>query len=116
MCRSDLHAFIPFALTHTCIWIPHISAAGEQLLAMWCWLCALVAQMCADGWQAMLACAPLTCMLCFLLPYPTHLSGSRLILQDVSERLAARHVVLVMCPSLPRCVLIAGRLCWHVPL
>ena len=54
--------------------------------------------MCVDGWLAMLACAPLTCLLCFRLPYPTHASGSRLILQRVSDRLPARHVVLVMCP------------------
>ena len=45
----------------------------------------------------MLACAPLTTLLCFLSPYPTHASGSLLILQAVSDRLAARHVVLVMC-------------------
>ena len=52
------------------------------------------------GWLSMLACAPLTCLLCLFLPYPTHLSGSILILQHVSDRLAARHVVLVMCPVL----------------
>ena len=58
---------------------------------------------------AMLACATLTCLLCFLLPsYPTHASGSLLILQLVSDRLAARNVVLVMCPPLPRCVMLAG--------
>ena len=49
-------------------------------------------------WPAMLACAPLTSLLCFLLPYPTHAFGPRLILQGVSDRLAARHVVYVMCP------------------
>ena len=52
----------------------------------------------ADGWLAMLACAPPTRLLCFLLPYPTYASGSLLLLQHVSDRLAARHVVLVMCP------------------
>ena len=33
----------------------------------------------------------------FLSPYPTHASGSLLLLQPVSDWLAARHVVLVMC-------------------
>ena len=46
----------------------------------------------------MLPCAPLTTLLCFLSPYPTHASGSLLILQLVSDWLAARNVVLVMCP------------------
>jgi hypothetical protein len=78
---------------------------------MWCWLCALAAQLCADGWQAMLACAPLTCMLCFLTPNTTHASGSIVILQGVIDWQAAHHVVLVMCPPSPRCVLMAGRLC-----
>ena len=55
--------------------------------------------MCADGWPAMLACAPLTCLLCFLSPNTTHASGSILNLQRVSDPLAARHVVLVTCPS-----------------
>jgi hypothetical protein len=63
----------------------------------------------------MLACAPLTSLLCFPLPYPTHASGSILILQLVSDRLACRHVVYDYVP-LPRCVLMAGWLCWHVPL
>jgi hypothetical protein len=57
------------------------------LPAIWGWLFALVAQMCDAGRQAMLACAPLTCLLCFLLPYPTHASGSILLLQGVSDRL-----------------------------
>ena len=61
-------------------------------------LCALVAQMCAAGWLAMLACAPLTSLHCFLSPYPTHAFGSFLFLQQVSDRLAALHVVLVVCP------------------
>ena len=61
-------------------------------------LCALVAQMCDAGWLAMLACAPLTSLLCFLSPYPTHASASLLILQVVSNRLAACHVVYVMRP------------------
>ena len=65
------------------------------------WYCSIVAQMCADGWPAMLACAPLTCVICFILPYPTHASGSLLVLQRVSDRLAARHVVLVVCPRCP---------------
>jgi hypothetical protein len=56
----------------------------------------------------MLACAPLTCLLFFLMPYPTHASGSILILQLVSDQLAARHVVYDMCPRLLRCVLMAG--------
>ena len=68
---------------------------------MWCMLCALVAQMCADDWLAMLACAPLTRLLCFLSPYPTHASGSLLIVQLVSDWLASRHVVYVMCPRCP---------------
>ena len=54
----------------------------------------------------MLACAPLTCLLRFLLPYPTHASGSLLNLQWVSDQLAARHVVYVMSPPCP--VLMAG--------
>ena len=36
----------------------------------------------------------------FLSPYPTHASGSLLLLQPVSDWLAAHHVVLVMCPVL----------------
>ena len=68
---------------------------------MLCMLCALVAQMCADGWPAMVACAPLTCLLCFRLPYPTHASGSLLILQLVSDQLGACNVVLVMRPRCP---------------
>jgi hypothetical protein len=48
----------------------------------------------------MLACAPLTCLLCFLSPYPTHASGSLLFLQRVSDLLPFRHVVCVMCPQL----------------
>jgi hypothetical protein len=72
----------------------------DLLPALWYWLCALVAQMCAAGCLAMLACAPLTCLLCILLPYPAHASGSLLILQLVSDWLAARHVVLFMCPLL----------------
>jgi hypothetical protein len=71
-------------------------------------LCALVAQMCDAGWPAMPACAPLTSPLCFLLPYPTHASGSLLILQLVSDWLAALHVVYVMCPIFFHCVLLAG--------
>ena len=88
-------------------------------------LCALVAQMCDAGWLAMLACAPLTCLHCFLSPNPTHASGSLPFLQQVSDRLAARHVVLVVCPRctdvcfcrpcgvyyvplLPRCVMLVG--------
>ena len=67
---------------------------------MWCMLCALVAQMCAD-WLAMLPCAPLTRLLCFLPPYPTHATGSILSLQHVSDQLAARHVVYVMCSCCP---------------
>ena len=73
------------------------------LPAMWEWLFALVAQMCADGWQAMLACAPLTCLLCFLTPNTTDASGSLLILQGVSDWQSARHgvLVLVVCPRCP---------------
>ena len=52
-------------------------------------LCALVAQMCDAGWLAMLACAPLTCLLCFLSPNTAHAFGSLLCLQWVSDRLAA---------------------------
>jgi hypothetical protein len=36
--------------------------------------------------------------ICFLSPYPTHASGSHLIVQLVSDRLAARHVAYFMCP------------------
>ena len=139
-----------FAQPHTCIWIPPISAAGEwSACCLPCGACCVpsmrgcvflpghvvytMCPCCPDVWcwPAMLACAPLTCLLCFLLPNTTHASGSRLILQDVSDRLAARHV-LVVCPrcadvcSCPAmwcilCALVAqmcdaGRLCWHVPL
>ena len=64
----------------------------------------------------MLACAPLTSLLCFLSPSPTHASGSILILQRVSDWLAAHHVVLFMCPcrAIP-CVLLPGYAS-HVPL
>ena len=65
---------------------------------MWYMLCALVAQMCDAGWLAMLACAPLTCLLDFLSPNTTHASGSLLFLQQVSDQLAARRLVYVMCP------------------
>ena len=68
--------------------------------------------LCSDAWcwPAMLACGPLTCLLCFPLPYPTPASGSLLFLQRVSDRLAARHVVLVMCP---RC---SDVCCWPAML
>jgi len=52
--------------------------------------------------------APLTCLLCFLLPDPTHASGSLLILQGVSDRLAARLCGVCYVPSLLRRVLMAG--------
>ena len=55
----------------------------------------------------MLACAPLTCLLCFLPAYPTHASGSLLILQLVSDRLAAPCGAGYV-PSLLKCVLLAG--------
>ena len=116
--------------------------------AMWCIICALNARMCVPArpcgvcyvpllprcvcCQTVPACAPLTCLLCFLLPYSTHASGSPLILQLVSDRLAACHVVLFLrprcadvcaCPAIwcILCALVAqmcadGRLCWHVPL
>ena len=71
------------------------------LPGMWSISCPLVAQMCVDGWLAMLACALLTSLVCFLSPYPAHASGSLLSLQLVSDRLAARHVVYVMCPCCP---------------
>jgi hypothetical protein len=67
--------------------------------------------MCADGWLVMLACAPLTCLICSLSLNTTHASGSLLLLQLVSDRLASRHVVYDNVPLLPRCVLMAGRLC-----
>ena len=67
-------------------------AARHVVLVM----CPVLFHVCC--WLAMLACAPLTTLLCFLSPYPTHASGSLLILQRVSDWLAARHVVLVMCP------------------
>jgi hypothetical protein len=55
----------------------------------------------------MLACAPLTCLLFSVSPDPTHASGSLLNLQHVSDWVAARHFVHVICP---RCsdVLLAG--------
>jgi hypothetical protein len=55
----------------------------------------------------MLADAPLTSLICFFPPDPSHVSGFRLILQLVSDRLAARRVVHV--PLLLRCVLLATR-------
>ena len=61
-------------------------------------MCPLLFHVCC--WLALLACSPLTCLLCFLWPYPTHASGSLLILQLVSDRLAPCHVVLVICPLL----------------
>jgi hypothetical protein len=63
-------------------------------------LCALVAQMCVDGWLCWHV-PSMTTLKCLLLPYPTHASGSLLILQLVSDRLAARHVVYVICPHCP---------------
>ena len=75
-------------------------------------------------WPAMLACAPLTTLLCFLSPYPTHASGSLLILQPVSDWLAARHVVLVMChvlfhvcccPAMLPCAPLTTLLCFFRP-
>ena len=63
----------------------------------------------------MLACAPLTNRFCIVLPYPIHASGSLLILQVVSDRLAARHVVLVMCPRCPFvCFGLAGWLAGYI--
>ena len=70
-------------------------AARHEVLVM----CPLCSDVCC--WLAMLGCAPLTCLLCFLLPYPTHASGSPLFLQAVSDRRAARHVVLVVCSRCP---------------
>ena len=65
---------------------------------MWCLLCALVALLC---FAAMLCWhVPSDYPALFLSPYPTHASGSLLILQPVSDWLAAHHVVLVMCPVL----------------
>ena len=78
------------------------------LPAMWCILFALVDQMCAAGWLTMLACACLTCLLCFTSPNTAQASGSLLFLQRVSYRLAALHALLVMCPPLPRHVMLAG--------
>ena len=66
---------------------------------MWCLLCALYYSMCVAGWLCWHV-PLLTTLLCFLSPYPTHASGSLLILQPVSDWLAARHVVLVMCPRI----------------
>ena len=70
----------------------------------------VVCPRCADVccWLAMLACAPLTCLLCFLSPNTTHAFGSLLFLQLVSDRLAACHVVPGSVPSLLKCVLLAG--------
>ena len=84
---------------------------------MWCLLCALDARMCVAARPCgvcyvplLLRCVvlagyasmcPLTSLLCFLLPNTTHASGSLLFLQQVSDRLAACHVVLVICPRCP---------------
>jgi hypothetical protein len=67
----------------------------------------------------MLACAPLTCLLCFLLPNTAHSSGSLLIVQGVSDPLAARHVVIVMCPccwlAMLACAPLTSLLCFLLP-
>jgi hypothetical protein len=52
----------------------------------------------ADGWPYASMCP--SDLVAFLLPYPTHASGSILILQLVSDQLAGRHVVYVLCPPL----------------
>ena len=49
----------------------------------------------------------------FSFALPTHASGSRLILQRVSDRLPARHVVLVIALLAQMCD--AGWQCTHVP-
>ena len=81
--------------------------------------------MCDAGWLAMLACATLTCLLCFLLPsYPTHAYGSILILQRVSDWQRARHVVYAVCPCCPHvccslamlaCATLTCLLCFLLP-
>ena len=75
--------------------------------------------MCAVGWLAMLDCAPLTSLLCFLLPNTAYSSGSLLILQGVSDPLAARHVVIVMCPccwlAMLACAPLTSLLCFLLP-
>jgi hypothetical protein len=45
----------------------------------------------------------------FLLPFPTHASGSLIFMQRVSDWRAARHLVLVICPRCPDvCCWLAG--------
>ena len=75
-------------------------------------MCPLLFHVCCS--LALLACSPLTCLLCFLWHYTTHASGSLLCLQRVSDWLAARHVVFVMRPCSQMCDV--SRLFWHVPL
>jgi hypothetical protein len=68
---------------------------------MWCLPCALAARVCVvhyPFWHVPL----LAGLHCVLSSYPTHASGSLLILQRVSDRLASRHVVLALCPCCPR--------------
>jgi hypothetical protein len=97
---TSLHCVLTSNPTHASGSLLVLQLVSDRLAARHgCWLCALIAQMCDAGRLAMLACAPLTCLLCFLLPYPTHASESLLILQHVSDRLAARHMLLVMCPQ-----------------
>ena len=89
---------------------PYPTHASGSLLILqhvsdWLAACHVVLAMCHElfhvcCWLAMLPCAPLTTLLCVLSPYPAHASISLLILQCVSDWLAARHVVLVMCPVL----------------
>ena len=86
----------------------HDSAAGEQLACcLRCVECHMPSLLKCVLMAGMLACASLTTLRCFLPPYPTHASGSIMILQQVSELFAARHAVFVMCHSLPRLVC-----CW----
>ena len=98
MCPSDYPALFlspyPTHASGSLLILQRVSdwlAARHVVLVM----CHVLFHVCC--WTAMLPCAPLTTLLCFLSPYPTHASGSLLILQRVSDWLAARHV-LVMCP------------------
>ena len=57
--------------------------------------------MCADGWLAMLACAPLDLPAFFSFALPHTCIWILLIVQRVSDQLAVHHVLLVVRPRFP---------------
>ena len=95
---SSLLCFLSSYPTHASGFLLILQAVSDQFVARHVVfvVCPGCQHVCCS--LPMLVCAPLTSLLCFLLPYPTHASGSLLILQAVSDWVAARHVVLVVCP------------------